>query len=118
MTEDRGAFKTIPRNSALSGHFVISRRACGMNAALLRKKFSAGLRPSPRRHFVTDRSAKLRYPRVWTDWLLCETASSCGPPRSPGLQTPANGNPHHAPWLSFPVRRNPVVDVGADLRTW
>jgi hypothetical protein len=47
MTEDRGAFKTIPRNSALSGHFVIGRHACGMNAALFEKKLSAGLRPSP-----------------------------------------------------------------------
>jgi hypothetical protein len=33
MTEDRGAFKTIPRNPAQSGHFVIDRDDCGMNAA-------------------------------------------------------------------------------------
>ena len=64
MTEDRGAFKTIPRNSALSGHFVIGRHACGKNAALLQKNFSVGLRPSPGRHFVTNRSATLRYPRI------------------------------------------------------
>jgi hypothetical protein len=75
MTEDRGAFKTIPPNSALSGHFVIGRQACGMNAALRRKKFAVGRRLAPGWHFVTNRSGTLRYPRIGL--IRC---SAKGPP--------------------------------------
>jgi hypothetical protein len=38
MTEDSGAFKTNPRNSAQIGHFVIVRERCGKDASRLKKR--------------------------------------------------------------------------------
>jgi hypothetical protein len=48
MTEDSGAFKTNPRNSAQIGHFVITRGRCGKDASGCEKRrSSANLRHRP-----------------------------------------------------------------------
>jgi hypothetical protein len=38
MAEDSGAFKTNPRNSAQTGHFVICRDRCGKDASPFGKR--------------------------------------------------------------------------------
>jgi hypothetical protein len=41
MTEDSGAFKTNPGNSAQIGHFVIGRDPCGKEASGCEKRRSS-----------------------------------------------------------------------------
>jgi hypothetical protein len=44
MTEDSGAFKTNPRNSAQIGHFVITGKRCGKDASRRKKRRSSAYR--------------------------------------------------------------------------
>src|SRR5437016_1107125 len=86
MTEDRGAFKTIPRNPVLSGQFVIGYDGCGRNAAPLAKKFSVGPRPPRGR-------GTLRYSRFGLIRRPAKRLSRVVHRVPFGNKTPANGNP-------------------------
>jgi hypothetical protein len=61
MAEDSGAFKTIPRDSAQFGHFVIARPGRGNGASLVQETLSQAVPGYPYRRFITNVLKSLRY---------------------------------------------------------
>jgi hypothetical protein len=61
LKEDRGAFKTIPRNSAQIGHFVMTRDGCGKDASP-HEKNAPGDYGLATPQIVTNNVETLRYP--------------------------------------------------------
>jgi hypothetical protein len=61
MAEDSGAFKTIPRDSAQFGHFVIAWPARGNGASLVQETVSQAVPGYPYRRFITNVLKSLRY---------------------------------------------------------
>jgi len=60
MTEDSGAFKTNPGNSAQIGHFVIARDRCGKDASGGEKASLIGAPTPAPANFITNRFEALR----------------------------------------------------------